>query len=360
MQIGLVGMPLSGKTTLFNLLTGNLQPVKKGLAEGVFTGSAVVPDFRIDFLSALYQPKKTTCARIVFKDIPGVKMDDNRARASRLLDEARLADALVQVLRVFSSSEVDTVTGKAKPYADLTDYATELILADIDALEKRIARLEDLPKRKKDSSRQIELFKRLLSALEEERFISSLELTADEKELLEGQIFLSEKPLILAVNIDEDQLRRDDYPDRDKIYAYAFEKGLPVVEICARAEMEISQLMPEEQDEFMEDLGLKESSLGRLACMAYELLNLSSFFTVGEDEVRAWTVRNGASARRAAGKIHSDIERGFIRAEVFHYDHLQQLGSSVKVREAGLFRLEGKDYTVSDGDIISFRFNVSA
>ncbi len=358
MQIGLVGMPTAGKTTLFNLLTGNLQPTGPGGGDEVHTGSAIVPDLRIDFLAALYKPKKTIYARIEFKDIPGVRMDDSRARASKLLDEVRSADALVQVLRVFNDPAVDAIAGTPTPYRDLTDYGTELLLADMDVLEKRIARIEADPKGKKDAPAQIVLLQRLLKALEDEQMLSTIELSEPEKELLAGQSFLSEKPLFLVVNIDETQLREGSYPDHEKIAAYAAERKIPLIEVCAKAEMEISLLLPEERLEFMEDLGLTESGLGRLSRMAYERLNLISFFTVGEDEVRAWTINSGTSARQAAGKIHSDIERGFIRAEIFHYDHLRELGTAAKVREAGHFRLEGKEYPVIDGDIINFRFNV--
>ena len=359
MQIGLVGMPGAGKTTLFNLLTGSTQTVCLGGGDEVHTGSAIVPDRRIDFLSSIYNPRKTTYARIEFKDIPGARMDDSRARASRLLDEVRSADALVQVLRVFNSDLVESLHGEPDPYGDLSDYGTELLLADIDILEKRIERLENNPKLKKDeAAAQTALLKKLLEALESEKLLSSIELTENEKKLLAGQSFLTEKPLFLAVNIDEQQLREKSYPGKDRIMAYAAAKNMPVIEICAQVEMEISRLQPEERDEFLEDLNLQESGLGRLARMAYERLNLSSFFTVGEDEVRAWTIQKNTAARQAAAKIHSDIERGFIRAEVFHYDHLHRLGSAPRVREAGHFRLEGKEYPVQDGDIISFRFNV--
>lgn len=358
MQIGLVGMPRSGKTTLFNLLSGNLQPTEMGGMDETHTGSAVVPDPRIDYLSLLYKPKKTTYARIEFKDIPGVRTDDSRTRAARLLNEVRSANALVQVLRVFDSPAVDAITGPPTPYRDLTDFGTELLLADIDLMEKRITRLEEAPKIRKDDAALVALYKKLLEAFEDENSLGSIDLSDNEKKLLAGLSFLSEKPLFLVVNIDEKQLSAGDYPDRERIAAYAAEKEIPLIEICARVEMEISQLQPEERLVFLEDLGLKESGLGRLCRMAYESLGLISFFTVGEDEVKAWTVTKGDSAREAAGKIHSDIERGFIRAEVFHFEHLLQLGSPLKVREAGHFRLEGKEYPVRDGDIISFRFNV--
>lgn len=358
MQIGLVGTPYSGKTTLFNLLTGNNQATGFNEAGEIYVGSAVVPDPRIGFLSNLYKPKRTTYARIDFKDIPGVKMDDNRARASQLLNEVRSSDMLVQVVRAFSSDQTDALVGSSQPYNELVNYATELILADIDALEKRIERIDDMKKINNDSLEQQKLLRKLLSALEEEIFIGTLDLTDSEKELLRGQSFLSEKPMLIVINIDEDQLHSGDYPQKSKVCQYAAEKGIPLVEVCAKTEMEINQLEPDEQREFLDELGLTESSLGRLARTAYELLHLNSFFTVGEDEVRAWTVNQDTSARKAAGKIHSDIERGFIRAEVFHYNYLYELGSTVKVREAGQFRLEGKEYKVIDGDVISFRFNV--
>jgi hypothetical protein len=357
-QIGLIGMPFSGKTTLFNLLTGNLHPTGVSGTGEVHIGSAVVPDERIDYLSALYKPKKTTYARIDFKDIPGIKMNDSKARAAQMLDEVRSADALVQVLRVFDNCDVETVAGNPEPFRDLTNYRTELLLADIDSLEKKIINLENSTKAVKENSKRINLYKKILIALENENPVSSVDLTGEEKELLSGHSFLSEKPLFLVVNIDEEQLRTGDYPDRELINKYTGEHNIPLVEICTLAEMEIGRLEPEEQSVFLEDLGLNESGLGQLARMTYDSLNLISFFTVGEDEVKAWSIRRGTSARKAAGKIHSDIERGFIRAEVFHYDFLQQLGSTAKVREAGHFRLEGKDYPVKDGDIINFRFNV--
>lgn len=358
MQIGLVGMPFAGKTTLFQLLTGSNQPTGAGNNGSVHLGSAIVPDRRIDYLSLFYKPKKTTCARINFKDIPGVRMDDGKSRASRLLDEARSADALVLVIRAFDSEEVNRIAGNQDPYLELTNYGADLILADIYAVEKRIERLEKASKVKKEDKEQLGVLHKVLHALEDEQLVSSLNLTAREKELLAGQSFLSEKPLFLVVNIDENQLATGSYPQKDKIEKYAAEKRIPLIEVCVPVEVEISRLEPNEQGEFMQEMGLKESGLVRLARLTYERLNLISFFTVGEDEVKAWTVSKGMCACQAAGKIHSDIERGFIRAEVFHFDHLAGDGSVADVRKAGHFRLEGKGYCVEDGDIISFRFNV--
>jgi ribosome-binding ATPase len=358
MQIGLVGMPGSGKTTLFNLITGSNHPVGLSGADEIYFGSATVPDPRIDYLASLYKPKKTTYARIDFKDIPGARMGDSKARASRLLEEARGADALVQVLKVFEAENNIDAGTKTSPFTTLKDFSTELLLADIDFLEKRILRLENTAKNKKDNAMQVPVYKKLLAALEEEKPVSSITLNENEKELFRGQVFLTEKPLFLVINLNESQLRQGDYPDRGKIATYIKDKNMSCVEVSAQIEAEINRLEPEERLAFMEDLNLAESGLQRLARAAYRRLNLISFFTVGEDEVRAWTVQDGATARQAAGKIHSDIERGFIRAEVFHYNNLFGLGSAAKVREAGHFRLEGKEYNVRDGDIINFRFNV--
>ncbi|MDA8097249.1 MAG: redox-regulated ATPase YchF [Clostridia bacterium] len=359
MQIGLVGLPLAGKTTFFNLLTGaSCETGFAGTGE-VHLGSAVVPDARIDFLSGLYKPRKTIYAQIQFKDIPGVRSDEGAASlAVKLLDEVRGADALVQVVRAFDSDEVSSVAGEPSPYRELSDFAAELLLADMGAIENRIDRIKNARKMPKDAAAQLAVLERLLVALENEQPVSSVELSQAEQAIMAGQSFLTEKPLILAVNIDEDQMAAGDYPDRDKVRAYASERGIPVIEVCARIEMEISQLPAQDRADFITDLGLTESGVGRLAQAAYERLGLISFFTVGEDEVRAWTIRRGTIAKKAAGKVHSDIERGFIRAEVFHYEDLRELGNQVKVKEKGLFRLEGKEYVVKDGDIINFRFNV--
>ncbi|MEW5784118.1 MAG: redox-regulated ATPase YchF [Bacillota bacterium] len=358
MQIGLVGLPQAGKTTFFNLLTGANCSTDYTGADEVHSGSAVVPDVRIDFLESLYKPRKKTYARIEFKDIPGVRMGESAARATRLLDEARGADALVQVVRAFTSKEVAAMVGAPAPYRDLTDYSAELLLADMDAVEKRLARIKHAPKVKKDAAAQVAVLERLLEALGEERLVSSVQLNESDRQLLAGQNFLSEKPFIAVINLDEAQLATGSCPDRKEILDYTAPKGIPVLEICAQVEMEISRLSPGEQVEFLKDLQLNESGLGRLSRTVYEHLGLVSFFTVGEDEVKAWTVQKGTPARQAAGKVHSDIERGFIRAEIFHYADIAHWGSAARVKEMGLFRLEGKEYLVKDGDIINFRFNV--
>lgn len=358
MQIGLVGLPQSGKTTFFNLLTGAKAPTGFAAAAEVHYGSATVPDSRIDFLAGLYQPRKTVYARIDFADIPGAYPEGGAARTARLLDEARSADALVQVIPAFNETGEGGSGEQSSPYHELLDFYSELILTDLVAVERRLERLRSTPQKKNNAAAQIAVLERLREALEQERPATAVPFDDDERQLLAGQIFLSEKPLIAALNLDEQRLASRDYPGRGRVQEYTAARGIPVIEICARLEAEIGELPSADRDAFLADLGLKESGLDRLARTAYERLGLLSFFTVGPDEVRAWTVRQGTTARQAAGKIHSDMERGFIRAEIFRYADLARLGSVARVREAGLFRLEGRDYPVQDGDIIDFRFNV--
>lgn len=357
MKIGLVGLPLTGKTTFFNLLTGN--NLETGLKTGgqEHEGTAIVPDKRMDILVDHYKPRKTTYAQIHFKDIPGFNPEDTRrGRSAAFLDEVRVVDALVIVVRAFHDVGVDGVAGEPNPYKELLDCCSELLLADISMVENRIRRLEG-HKPNKETNAQLMALKDILAALEEEKLFSQLPQQEGEG-LLARQDFLTEKPLMVAVNVDEKQFNSGEYPGREKVAAYAWEKGIPLIEICGQAEMEISQLPEEDRAEFMEDLHLEETGMSRLARAAYACLGLISFFTVGEDEVRAWTVPRGITAKQAAGKIHSDIERGFIRAEVFHFADFHSLGSAVKVKEKGLFRLEGKEYVLKDGDMISFRFHV--
>jgi GTP-binding protein YchF len=359
LQIGLVGMPYGGKTTFFNLLTGTEQRTGFNGNTEVHLGSAEVPDQRLDFLSKLFKPRKTTYAQIQFKDIPGVHSDNNLpAVTARLLDEVRSSDALVQVVRAFQSDTVSVVAGSPVPSKDLRDFQTEILLADISLVETRLKNIKEAKKTPKDALSQIAFLEKVLSALENEKPISSMNVSEDEQSTLAEYNFLSEKPVIFAINIDEPQLAEGNYPEREKIISYATENGNSFIEVCAQIEMEISQLQPEEREEFLKDLKLKSSGISRLARAAYKRLGLISFFTVGDDEVKAWTIRQGTTAQKAAGKIHSDIERGFIRAEVFHYNDLYEFGSPSTVKEKGLFRLEGKEYPVRDGDIISFRFNV--
>lgn len=359
MLIGLAGLPLAGKTTFFNLLTGANRETGLAGEKEVYTGSAGVPDERVDYLGELYRPRRIVYTQIQLKDIPGVRSGGGKAgRISRLLEEVRPADALLQVVRAFREETVAQIAGVPDPYAELRDFRAELFLADLAAVENRLARLKESRKPPKDAERQEAVLRKVLQALESESLLSTLAISQDEQELLGGQSFLSEKPLLIAVNLDEEQLLAGEYPGQEKLREYAALAGAPVLEICARLELEISRLSPGERAEFMAGYGLSEPGVARLARAAYKRLGLSSFFTVGDDEVRAWTVEQGTVARKAAGKVHSDMERGFIRAEVVGFGDLKHLGGAARAREKGLYRLEGKDYPVCDGDVITFRFNV--
>jgi len=358
LEIGLVGLPLTGKTTFFNLLTGMGQETGLSKKRDVYTAIANVPDERIDYLARLYKPQKTIYAQVQIKEIPGVHPGDGAGMPNKYLEEARKADLLAQVVRAFHDDIVSNIAGEPDPYRELADFAADLVLADMISIEKQLVRLKELRKPSCNTPLQIAVLRRILHALENEQRVSDLKLTQEERLHLAGHNFFTEKPLVIAINMDEKQFAAGMYKNRDKILEFAANHQIPLLEICARMEMEISRLPLEERDEFMYALGLSESGICRLARTAYDLLGVVSFFTVGADEVRAWTIRKGTIAKKAAGKVHSDIERGFIRAEVFHFEDLKNLGSVATVREKGLFRLEGKEYAVKDGDIINFRFNV--
>ncbi len=353
MKIGLVGLAGSGKSTLFHLLTGGDSGSAQKMAANV--GMAKVPDLRIDYLSGLYKPRKTIYAQIEFTDLPGLIPGGQGGHA--FLQSIRNVDALVQVVRAFQDPMVPHPVDSVDPWRDLEQLHTELLFADLEVVEKRLERL-DSGKKKKENEGERELLLQCREILESEGRLETLDLKEGQAELINGYGFLTQKPMLIVVNLDDEQWRSGQYPGRDRLENYSREQGVPVVTICARTEMEIGELPPEERAEFLSDLGITESGIDRLAQATYSRLNLISFFTVGEDEVRAWTIEKGTNAKRAAGKIHSDIERGFIRAEVVKYRHLHELGSMVKVKEKGLFQLEGKEYIMEDGDIVNFRFNV--
>ena len=354
-----MGAPFGGKTTFFNLLTGSEYVTGFESGGEVHQNNAVVPDPRVDFLSTLFKPRKTTFTQIQFKDIPGVRSNNgNRAATARLLDEIRSSDVLVQVVRAFQTTSVNEAVGNPTPLKELLDFQLELLLADIGLLETRIKHINEAKKPPKDGAFQLALLQEILSVLVEEKPLSSISLSGEKQLLLEEYNLLTKKPFMVVLNLDEHQFIAGNYPEKEKVISFATNNKVALIETCAQVEMEINRLQPEERAEFLKDLQLQESGTSRLARAAYERLGLISFFTVGEDEVKAWTIRKGTTAQKAAGKIHSDLERGFIRAEVFHYNDLYRLGSTAAVREKGLFRLEGKEYLVQDGDIINFRFNV--
>jgi len=362
LNCGLIGLPMVGKTTIFNLLTGVSAETSNFLTgkTETNTGTATVPDHRVDVLSGMYKPLKTTHARIQFSDVPGLVQGSSQGKGvgNQFLSAVRNVDMLVHVVRAYENDEVPHVDGGIDPLRDIETLNMELLFADMEIIEKRIERIKSGKKVKKENLIELEVLGKCLKALESEISIGRLDLSEAEKLVLKNYSFLTEKPLLLVINTDERQFKEKTYPGKNELLAHAANQGLPTLEICGRLEMEISQLPDEDKNMFMEDLGLTHSGIDRLARTVYEYLGLISFFTVGRDEVKAWTIQNGTVASRAAGKVHSDMERGFIRAEVVKFHNLEGLGNMAKVKEKGLFRLEGKDYIVEDGDVINFRFNV--
>jgi len=361
MKIGLIGLPLTGKTTLFNLLTNTKASTGMFASKAEANiGTAKVPDSRIDFLSSLYHPKKTTYAQIEFVDIAGLTatQEGQKSGSAKFLNDVRPCDALVHVIRAFANDDIPHVAGAINPATDLETVEMELLFADLELVDKRIERIKTGKKITKENAAELEILEKCYQALEAGSFMSDVELKDEERQMLRNYAFLTEKPRLAVVNLDEEQFKSGNYPGKEELKEMCQAKNIPLLEICAQMELEISELDEEDKRIFMEDLGLVETGIELLARSVYERLGLISFLTAGEDEVRAWTIKKGMNAKEAAGKIHSDIERGFIRAEVVKYKDIQELGSMAKVKEKGLYRLEGKDYIVEDGDIINFRFNV--
>ncbi|MEW6126547.1 MAG: redox-regulated ATPase YchF [Acidobacteriota bacterium] len=351
MKVGLVGFAGSGKTTIFNTLTGLEAEVGGyGAKEKANVGVIKVPDERIDKLAELFNPKKKTYAEISFVDVAGSQSDDRSESGldAKIVQHIREVEALVHVVRAFDNP---MLMQPADAIRDINSFDTELLLTDLVQIENRIARL----KKEKDADRERELFERLKAALEEEKLLRDVEFTPEELQLMAGFRFLSLKPVMLLLNVDESQAASE--PPAE-VKALAEAKNLKLIQMAGKAEMEIAQLDTEEQQMFLSDLGIKEPARDRFIHAAYELLDLISFLTAGEDECRAWTIKRGLNAQKAAGKIHSDIERGFIRAEVARIEDLLEYKSEAKCREHGKLKLEGKEYIVQDGDVIHYRFNV--
>ncbi|MDR1206575.1 MAG: redox-regulated ATPase YchF [Peptococcaceae bacterium] len=357
MKIGLVGLTQTGKTTLFSLLTQTrVSPDKMGTNAGM----ARVPDGRIDFLSGLYQPKKTTYAQIEFIDVAGlaVSQDGHGSGSGKFLQDVRPCDALAHVLRAFEHDAVIHPEVSLNPARDLEAVETELLFSDLEMVEKRIERIKTGKKITAENQAELARMERCYEWMEQGGSMRDMDLTEAERTEMRNYAFLTEKPRLAAVNLDENQYKSGEYPQKEALVQLCGQMNIPLLEINAQMELEISELSGEDKAMFMEDLGLRETGIEALAREVYKHLGLISFLTAGEDEVRAWTIRKGTAAREAAGKIHSDIERGFIRAEVVKYKDILELGKMAKVKEAGRFRLEGKEYVVEDGDVINFRFNV--
>lgn len=360
MNIGIIGLPKAGKTTIFNGLTGQEAEVAEYASGRVEPNVAVVDvgDERVDALSAMYQPRRTVYATTEFIDFvapAGARGDSGGLFSGEGIALVKNADALLVVLRNFSNATLDGTLGTADPLRDLQDLEAELILADQVIAERRLERLAgDRQRGKKSPSSQQEeaLMQRVFNQLDNGKCIRDLDLSGDDRALLQGFRFLTAKPVLLVLNSDEQR-----YGTQEQLLAELATR-YPALEFAGSFEMELSRLDPEDAAVFMADMGITSSARTRLTSFAYRLLGYISFFTVGEDEVRAWTIHEGQNAQEAAGTIHSDLAKGFIRAECFRYEDLMDAGSEAAVRQRGLFRLEGKEYQVHDGDILHIRFNV--
>jgi hypothetical protein len=341
-KIGLVGYPGSGKSTVFGALTGRAVDTGFGAKENL--GVVKVHDPRVDALARLYAPKKVTYAEITFSDLPGGHGD---ALDRKALLAMKSVDALCQVLRAFP----DAAGEAGEPLRELAGLETETILADLEVVEGRVARV----KKDRGNPRELALLERVQQALEAETPVRRLELSDEERRMLSGFQLLTQKPLLLVLNVAEGAVAE---PAPAAVADAAAQRGLGLVVLSAKVEMDIALMPPAEQQEFCESLDLAEPASRRFVRAAFELQGLISMLTAGEDECRAWPVPRGTPAPRAAGKIHSDIERGFIRAEVVRWEDLVELGSEARCRDAGKLRIEGKDYVVEDGDVVHFRFNV--
>ena len=345
-----------GKSTLFQLLTGAAPPAGKPEAR---VGVARVPDPRVEALAEMYHPRKKTAATVEYVDVPGVGKGEGAALVD--LPALRGVDALVHVVRAFESDTVPHPEGSVDALRDARMLELELILADLGAVDRRLERLDANIKkaRRPEDLAEREVFPKLKKALESERPLRELELPGEDRRRLRSYSLLSEKPLLLVVNLGESGIREAQrFLEASGLAALAARPGVALCPISATIEAEIAQLPSEDARAFLDDLGLAEPGLDRVIRSSYELLGLLSFLTAGEDECRAWTIRKGTRAQQAAGTIHSDIERGFIRAEVVAFEDLMAAGSIAACREKGTLRLEGKEYLVRDGDVINFRFNV--
>jgi hypothetical protein len=346
MKIGLVGFAGSGKTTVFNTLTGLNVPV--GFGGELHLGTVKVPDRRIDTLTGIFKPKKTIYAEIVFSDIPGEHGAEKTGLSHKALQQIRDQDVLCLVLRAFPNPALDAAPN---PDADLEAFQTECLLADLGMVERRL----DRAKKDKPDPAELVAFELMKATLEQELPLRSLTAQTLDRGRLSGYGFLTDRPLMVVVNRSEDEAALPLPEAMAKRLAATHSAGMV---LSASVEAEIAKMDPADQAAFLEDLGLKESALARFIHTAYGLLDLISFFTVGPDEVRAWPVRRGSNARQAAGRIHTDLERGFIRSEVMPYEVFMKYGSEQALRDAGKLQIEGKDYVVADGDILNIRFNV--
>jgi GTP-binding protein YchF len=355
MRLGIIGLPQSGKTTLYNALTRGSVPTGAGGKLEVHTAVVDVPDPRVDTLSAMFNPKKTIYTKVTYADIAGLDGSAGKSGISgTLMNHLTQMDGFIHVARCFESDEVPHAAGSIDPQRDIAAMDTEFILNDLIAVERKLERLAE--ERKKGAGREKavidrehELFERFHAVLSEEKPLKDMEISHEEEKMLSGYGFLSRKPTLIVLNLSEGQ--------KEPAITYTH-KHSQVVSLQGKLEMDIAQLPPDEMQIFLQEYGIEEPSLNRVIRLSYDLLGLQSFFTVGPDECRGWTVHRGATAPEAAGEIHTDLQKGFIRAEVVAYNDLVALGSMNEAKSKGKFRLEGKEYIVQDGDILNIRFNI--
>jgi GTP-binding protein YchF len=356
MKVALLGLLQSGKSTIFAGLSGKAIPPPGSTA--IEEATVPVPDERLDWMTEHYKPKKTTYATIDCLDLPGFNFTDEhgRAAARRLINQIRTIDMFVLVVRAFENSAVPPYRGSINPARDLAELQTELLLSDLELVTTRIERLEKQlhkpTQTQPHDKAELELQKKLQEAIESEKPISTVIETNEQLEIIKSLGFLTLKPMAVAVNTGENK------PDEKFDFSKHLDSSVPVITICAELQYELSQLDNKSRAEFMADMGITESAAHKFANSCYSALGLISFLTVVSNELRAWPITKGTTALDAAGKVHTDIKRGFIRAEIFHFADLKALGSEKALKAAGKIRLEGKDYIVQDGDVINFRFNV--